>query len=54
MIDNFKARNSSIVSNCIGTISMVNTKWEKFDSGIGSLNAPNQSTKVTQEWEVFD
>ncbi|XP_004240412.1 BAG family molecular chaperone regulator 4 [Solanum lycopersicum] len=54
MIDNFKARNSSIVSNCIGTISMVNTKWEKFDSGIGSLNAPNQSPKVTQEWEVFD
>ncbi|KAF3661750.1 putative LRR repeats and ubiquitin-like domain-containing protein-like [Capsicum annuum] len=58
MLDNFKARNSKLASNCsIGTNTMVTTKWEKFDSGIGSLNAPNQlhqSTKITQEWEVFD
>lgn len=57
MLDKFKARNSNLVSNCIGTNSMVSIKWEKFDSGIGSLNAPNQlhqSTKTTQEWELFD
>lgn len=58
MLDNSKARNSNLVRHCsTGTNSMVNTKWEKFDSGIGSFNAPNQlyqSTKITQDWEVFD
>lgn len=35
----------------------VTTKWETFDSGIGSLNAPNNvqtSTKITEEWEQFE
>ncbi|CAN4101859.1 unnamed protein product [Withania somnifera] len=55
-LDNFKARNFNLVSNCTGTNSMVTTKWEKFDSGIGSLNAPNQlhqSTEITQESQLF-
>lgn len=57
MLDNSKARNSNIASNCTSTNSMVNAKWEKFGSGIGSLDAPkqlHQYTKITQEWEVFD
>ncbi|XP_016488825.2 BAG family molecular chaperone regulator 4-like [Nicotiana tabacum] len=48
MLDNFKARNSNLISNCAGT-SLVTTKWE--------TSAPNrlqQSTKITQEWELFD
>ncbi|XP_059297714.1 BAG family molecular chaperone regulator 4-like [Lycium ferocissimum] len=56
MLDNFKARNSNFVSNCNGT-STVTTKWETFGPGVGSLTAPNQllqSTKITQNWEVFD
>ncbi|KAJ8535617.1 hypothetical protein K7X08_023337 [Anisodus acutangulus] len=56
MLDDFKSRNSNLVSNCSGTNSMVTTKWETFDPGVGSLNAPNQllqSTKITQEWELF-
>lgn len=35
----------------------VTTKWETFDSGVGSLNAPNHvrtSTKITKEWEQFE
>ncbi|KAI3678526.1 hypothetical protein L6452_37822 [Arctium lappa] len=35
----------------------VTTKWETFDSGVGSLNTPNHvqtSTKITEEWEQFE
>lgn len=35
----------------------VTTKWEKFDSGFGSLTAPNDiqtSTKITKDWEQFE
>ena len=37
--------------------TVLTTKWETFDSGVGSLNAPNDSqtsTKITKDWEQFD
>ncbi|KAL7173121.1 hypothetical protein ACSBR2_032568 [Camellia fascicularis] len=62
-LDNLKAsnsnpafRNSNPFCNSISTVS-VSTKWEAFDSGVRSLNAPNQrqsSTKITQDWELFE
>lgn len=58
-LDNLKARNSNPFSNNNNnnnTVS-VTTKWEKFGSGVGSLCAPRtmqSSTKVTQDWELFD
>ncbi|MCD7468979.1 hypothetical protein HAX54_007548 [Datura stramonium] len=57
MLDKSKARNSNIVSNCNSTNAMVTTKWETFEPGVGGLSAPNQllqSTKITQEWELFN
>ncbi|KAK9159144.1 hypothetical protein Scep_005718 [Stephania cephalantha] len=34
----------------------VSTKWETFESGLGSLQAPAplSSSRVTQDWEQFD
>ncbi|KAA8517747.1 hypothetical protein F0562_015194 [Nyssa sinensis] len=55
-VDALKARNSNPLSNSSMAVS-VTTKWETFNSGVGSLNAPPpmpSSTKVTQDWEVFD
>ncbi|XP_076942191.1 BAG family molecular chaperone regulator 4-like [Bidens hawaiensis] len=40
----------------VSTVSVM-TKWETFDSGVGSLNAPNHvqnSTKITKDWERFE
>ncbi|KAH7514667.1 hypothetical protein FEM48_Zijuj11G0114100 [Ziziphus jujuba var. spinosa] len=55
-LDTLKARNSNPFNNNSNAVS-VTTKWETFDSGVGSLNAPppiSSSTKVTQDWEQFD
>lgn len=54
-LDNLKARNSNPNSNSSNAVS-VSTKWETFDSGVGSLTAPppSSSTKITQDWEQFD
>ncbi|KAK9065948.1 hypothetical protein SSX86_015350 [Deinandra increscens subsp. villosa] len=40
----------------MSTVS-ITTEWITFDSGVGSLNAPNHeqnSTKITQDWERFE
>lgn len=55
-VDSLKARNSNPFSNSNKAVS-VTTKWETFDSGMGSLSAPPpfpSSTEVTQDWERFD
>ncbi|XWS43874.1 hypothetical protein CRYUN_Cryun16bG0141900 [Craigia yunnanensis] len=55
-LDKLKARNSEPFSNSSKAVS-VTTKWETFDSGMGSLTAPppmSSSTNVTQDWEQFD
>ncbi|KAI5674973.1 hypothetical protein M9H77_05923 [Catharanthus roseus] len=53
MVDNLKVKNSEVFNNN-GTASFMTTKWETFDSGVGSLIAPKSTTKVVQEWELFD
>ncbi|XP_040993889.1 BAG family molecular chaperone regulator 4-like [Juglans microcarpa x Juglans regia] len=56
MLDKLKAQNSNPFSNS-KDVASVNTKWETFESGLGSLHAPTplqSSTKITQDWEVFD
>lgn len=52
-MDALKIRNANPL--CRNTVA-VTTKWETFDSGVGSLNAPppSASTKITQDWESFD
>ncbi|KAH7549861.1 hypothetical protein ACOSP7_025165 [Xanthoceras sorbifolium] len=55
-LDNLKMRNPNPFSKNNNAVS-VTTKWESFDSGVGSLNAPTpiqSSTKITQDWELFD
>ncbi|PON74001.1 Molecular chaperone regulator [Trema orientale] len=57
-LDNLKGRNSSFLGNSGNAVS-VSTKWETFESGLGSLSAPApaptlSSTKITQDWELFD
>lgn len=55
-LDNLKARNSNPFRNSSNAVS-VTAKWETFDSGVGSLCAPiplQSSTKITQDWEMFD
>ncbi|KAI8523542.1 hypothetical protein RHMOL_Rhmol13G0082300 [Rhododendron molle] len=56
-LDNLKARNANTFANGSSAMS-VTTKWEKFDSGVGSLTAPNPrqktSSKITKDWELFD
>lgn len=56
-IDNLKARNFNVSSNAaINAVSVI-TKWEPFESGVGSLKPPTaiqSSTVITQEWEQFD
>ncbi|XWS53356.1 hypothetical protein CRYUN_Cryun11dG0150300 [Craigia yunnanensis] len=55
-LENLKARNSNPFSNSCNAVP-VTTKWEAFESGIGSLTAPAplpSSTRITQDWEVFD
>lgn len=56
MLDTLKTRNSNPVSNGSNVVS-VTTKWETFDSGVGSLSpAPPMasSTEQTNDWERFD
>lgn len=51
VLDNLKERNANPNAVC------VTTKWETFDSGMGSLSPPPSvpsSTKVTKDWERFD
>ncbi|KAJ7964225.1 BAG family molecular chaperone regulator like [Quillaja saponaria] len=56
-LDNLKARNANpfIHTNCSVSVT---TKWETFESGVGSLHAPapprQSSTVISQEWELFD
>ncbi|XP_022767793.1 BAG family molecular chaperone regulator 4 [Durio zibethinus] len=55
-LDKLKARNSNPFSNSSKAVS-VTTKWETFDSGMGSLTAPSpmsSSTDIKQDWEQFD
>lgn len=55
-LDNLKARNSNPFSNGSNAVS-VSTKWQTFESGVGSLSAPvpvQSGTKITQDWELFD
>lgn len=54
-LDNLKGRNSNPNSNSSNAVSVA-TKWETFDSGVGSLSAPPSSSsgKITQDWEQFD
>ncbi|XAR60758.1 hypothetical protein NMG60_11034249 [Bertholletia excelsa] len=54
-LDSLKARNSNPF-NTGNAPGLVNTKWETFDSVVGSLSPPNPrqfSAKVTKEWELF-
>ncbi|KAF9592053.1 hypothetical protein IFM89_011803 [Coptis chinensis] len=54
-LDILKSRNSNPFSNGSNAVS-VTTKWQKFESGVGSLSAPTtkSSTKITKDWELFD
>ncbi|KAL2330700.1 hypothetical protein Fmac_018281 [Flemingia macrophylla] len=55
-LDSLKARNSNPYAS-IGKAVSVATRWETFDSGMGSLNAPtsiSSSRDVTQDWERHD
>ncbi|KAK9920378.1 hypothetical protein M0R45_028933 [Rubus argutus] len=54
---NVVTQNSNAVTSQNGNAVSVTTKWETFDSGVGSLSAPTpmpSSTEVTQDWEKFD
>ncbi|KAF3454889.1 hypothetical protein FNV43_RR05337 [Rhamnella rubrinervis] len=57
-LDNLKAKNTNPFNNgSSNTTVSVTTKWETFESGVGSLCAPTpiqSSTKITEDWEVFD
>lgn len=56
-LDKLKARNSNPFSNKSSNAVSVTTKRERFELGVGSLNAPTplpSSTKITQDWELFD
>ncbi|KAJ4971914.1 hypothetical protein NE237_005013 [Protea cynaroides] len=55
-LDILKAQNSNPFSSSCNDVS-VTTKWETFDSGVGSPSAPApmpSSTKITNDWEQFD
>lgn len=56
-MDILKARKSNPFSEYDNSVSVVTTKWENFDTGVGSLTPPNPApptTSSTQEWEQFD
>ncbi|PWA66424.1 BCL-2-associated athanogene 4 [Artemisia annua] len=55
ILDNLKSQTSTNHIKVAPTV--LTTKWETFDSGVGSLDAPNHtqtSTKITKDWEQFD
>ncbi|MED6112058.1 hypothetical protein PIB30_058210 [Stylosanthes scabra] len=56
-VDNMKARNSAPLNN--NNVVSVTTKWEPFESGVGSFNnSPtpfkSSTTIITQNWEMFE
>ncbi|XP_027368447.1 BAG family molecular chaperone regulator 4-like [Abrus precatorius] len=58
-IDNLKARNSTTFSNAASANNPVSviTKWEAFESGVGSFKSQTpfpSSTVITQNWEHFE
>nr|XP_043637041.1 BAG family molecular chaperone regulator 4-like [Erigeron canadensis] len=57
ILDNLKlAQSTNHFDQTVPAVS-VTTKWETFDSRIGSLTAPKHvqtSTKITKEWEQFE
>ncbi|XP_031126208.1 BAG family molecular chaperone regulator 4 isoform X1 [Ipomoea triloba] len=56
-MDVLKGKNSNPFSDSSNSVS-VQTQWETFESGVGSLNPPPprspSSTVVTQNWEQFE
>ncbi|GKF16036.1 BAG family molecular chaperone regulator 4-like protein [Tanacetum coccineum] len=58
ILDNLKSITSTNhFNNRISPTVSVTTKWETFDSGVGSPHAPSHtqtSTKITKNWEQFD
>ncbi|GKV08397.1 hypothetical protein SLE2022_198070 [Rubroshorea leprosula] len=52
-LDNLKAKHSNPFSSGSNAVS-VTTKWETFESGVGSLTPLQSSARITQDWEVFD
>lgn len=52
-LDNLKAKHSIPFSSGSSAVS-VTTKWETFESGVGSPSPLETSTRITQDWEVFD
>ncbi|GKE04457.1 BAG family molecular chaperone regulator 4-like protein, partial [Tanacetum coccineum] len=58
ILDNLKSITSTNhFNNRVAPTVSVTTKWETFESGVGSLHAPNHtqtSTKITKDWEQFD
>ncbi|EFJ27783.1 hypothetical protein SELMODRAFT_164705 [Selaginella moellendorffii] len=54
-LDNLKTKNS-IPHPLASRNSVVTTKWETFDSGVGSLTAPppQGTPNITTDWEKFD
>ncbi|KAL4299819.1 hypothetical protein HN51_050480 [Arachis hypogaea] len=58
-IDKIKARNSAPLGNDANNNAVsVTTKWEPFESGIGSFTSPTpfklSTTIITQNWELFE
>ncbi|MED6157499.1 hypothetical protein PIB30_023697 [Stylosanthes scabra] len=56
-VDIIKARNSAPLNN--NNVVSVTTKWEPFESGVGSFNnSPtpfkSSTTIITQNWELFE
>ncbi|KAM1115282.1 hypothetical protein TB2_038366 [Malus domestica] len=56
-LDNLKARNYNPFSKKSINAVSVTKNWERFELEVGSLHAPTplpSSTKITQDWELFD
>nr|GMD29240.1 BAG family molecular chaperone regulator 4-like [Ipomoea batatas] len=56
-VDNMKARYSNPFIRSPNATTMMGTKWETSESGVGSLTAPKplqQCTTITHDWELFD
>ena len=51
-VDHLKVQNSNPLRNN----TVVVTKWQTFNSGVGSLSAPppSRSSNVSTNWELFD
>ncbi|KAK3010174.1 hypothetical protein RJ639_010759 [Escallonia herrerae] len=56
-LDHLKARDPDRFNDTSHEAVSVTSKWEIFDSGVGSLSVHNKQqspTKVTRDWELFD